>query len=145
MPTSQYLTAGMNLQCRFMAIRRKRRGAGPQKAPIQQLTRPVDEQIRAETVRLIEGNSNTIVSKGEALARAREQGLNLVQLDKQDAQPVCRILDYRQLQKEHSDVAEQKASKAFEVEVQSSKMKAIRIGCAPAVPPPRPKCRASGR
>lgn len=131
-PTVQCLTAGVNLQRRFMAIRRKRRGAAtPQRAPLQKLSRPVDGAIDAATVRLVEGDSHRIVSKAEAITLAREQGLNLVQLDQQEAQPVCRILDYSRMQQVYSDVAEKKASKALEAEVQSSRMKAIRVGCAP--------------
>lgn len=129
-PARQLYLPGMNHQCRFMAIRRKRRAqATPQRPAIQKLTRPVDEEINAAVVRLVEGNSHMVVLKEEAIARARQQGLNLVQLDRQESEPVCRILDYSQMQQEYEDIAEKKAAKAVEAEVQASKMKAIRIGC----------------
>lgn len=132
-PADKLSSVPVSHQCRFMAIRRKRRGAsGPQKPVIQKLIRPVDEEIVAATVRLVEGDTHSLVSKEEAIARARQQGLNLVQLNKQATEPVCRILDYSQLQQEHEEEAEKKASKAVEAEVQASKMKAIRIGCAAA-------------
>ena len=54
----------------------------------------LNEAIRAREVRLIFGDENSIVSKAEALSRARAEGLDLVAVAP-DANPVvCKLMDY---------------------------------------------------
>ena len=52
--------------------------------------------IKAETVRLIDEENNQIgiVARNEAISRAREAGLDLVEVAPTSAPPVCRIMDY---------------------------------------------------
>jgi translation initiation factor IF-3 len=52
--------------------------------------------IQARTVRLIDAENNQvgIVETDEALAKAREIGLDLVEVAPTSAPPVCRIMDY---------------------------------------------------
>ncbi len=52
--------------------------------------------IRAGTIRLIDESNNQvgIVSRDEALGRARENGLDLVEVAPTSDPPVCRIMDY---------------------------------------------------
>lgn len=52
--------------------------------------------IRAERVRLIDESNNQvgIINATEALARAREAGLDLVEVAPTSEPPVCRIMDY---------------------------------------------------
>lgn len=135
----QYLLAGMGHQHRFMAIRRKRKSVVPQKVVSQKLERRVDEEITAPTVRLVQEDSHTLMSTAEAIQRARQQGLNLVQMESKNQEPACRILDFRQLQQEFKDAAEKKATKALDAVVQASKAKAIRIGYDP---PMQMQCQA---
>ena len=56
----------------------------------------VNGWIRARTVRLIsaEGEQLGIVSLGEALATAKDGGLDLVEVSPNSDPPVCRIMDY---------------------------------------------------
>jgi len=56
----------------------------------------VNEAIRAENVRLIDENNVQIgiVSRREAIDRAREIGLDLVEVAPTSNPPVCRIMDY---------------------------------------------------
>ncbi|MBQ1906767.1 MAG: translation initiation factor IF-3 [Firmicutes bacterium] len=56
----------------------------------------INEQIRAREVRLIdsEGNQLGIVSTREALERAAEANLDLVNISPNAAPPVCKIMDY---------------------------------------------------
>jgi len=56
----------------------------------------VNEQIRAKEVRLIdeEGNQLGVVSIKEALEKAQEAGLDLVNISPNAAPPVCKITDY---------------------------------------------------
>ena len=56
----------------------------------------MNEQIRVPEVRLVDENSAQvgILPISEALARARERGLDLIEVAPQAAPPVCRIMDY---------------------------------------------------
>jgi len=56
----------------------------------------VNEQIRLSPVRLIDENNEQvgIVPTEEALRRAREVGLDLVEVAPMERPPVCRIMDY---------------------------------------------------
>ena len=56
----------------------------------------VNGGIRAEKVRLVDESNNQvgIVAKDEALGRAQEAGLDLVEVAPNSEPPVCRIMDY---------------------------------------------------
>lgn len=56
----------------------------------------INDQIRAREVRLIDetGQNVGIVAKFDALARAEEAGLDLVEVSPDAEPPVCKILDY---------------------------------------------------
>jgi translation initiation factor IF-3 len=68
----------------------------------------INEQIRISPIRVItaEGGQLGIVPTDEALARAREVGLDLVEVAPNEKPPVCRIMDfgkfkYQQKKKQH--------------------------------------------
>ncbi len=52
--------------------------------------------VRARTIRLIDESNNQvgIIETSEALAKAREAGLDLVEVAPTSEPPVCRIMDY---------------------------------------------------
>jgi translation initiation factor IF-3 len=56
----------------------------------------VNEQIRIPQIRLIDENNDQvgIVDTVEALRRARDAGLDLVEVARNERPPVCRIMDY---------------------------------------------------
>lgn len=56
----------------------------------------VNQQIRADTVRLIgaEGHQLGIISREEAMTKAREQEVDLVEVAPSADPPVCKLLDY---------------------------------------------------
>jgi translation initiation factor IF-3 len=56
----------------------------------------INQQIRAAQVRLVdEGNNQVgVITKEEALSRAQEAGLDLVEVAPNSEPPVCRIMDY---------------------------------------------------
>ena len=56
----------------------------------------VNGGVKAETVRLIDESDNQVgvVRKEDALSRAREAGLDLVEVAPTSDPPVCRIMDY---------------------------------------------------
>src|SRR5471032_2372610 len=83
----------------------------------------MNEQIRISPIRLIgaEGEQLGIVPTFEALTKAREAGLDLVEVAADERPPVCRILDYGKLRFATS----QKGNKSSKVRQQ--KLKEIRI------------------
>jgi translation initiation factor IF-3 len=83
----------------------------------------MNEQIRISPVRLIgaEGEQLGLVSTSQALEKAREAGLDLVEVAADERPPVCKILDYGKLRFANS----QKNNKAGKVRQQ--KLKEIRV------------------
>ncbi len=55
-----------------------------------------NNKIRAKKVRLIgaDGNQIGIISKEEAIKKAKKEGLDLVQVTSKAKPPVCKIIDY---------------------------------------------------
>jgi translation initiation factor IF-3 len=56
----------------------------------------INNRIRAREVRVIDqdGNNLGVISIGEALNKAREAGMDLVEMSSGGGIPVCRIIDY---------------------------------------------------
>ena len=83
----------------------------------------MNEQIRISPIRLIgtEGEQLGLVPTIQALAKAREAGLDLVEVAPDERPPVCRILDYGKLKFTTS----QKGNKSNKVRQQ--KLKEIRV------------------
>jgi translation initiation factor IF-3 len=56
----------------------------------------VNEQIRVSPVRVIssEGQQLGIITTADAISKAREEGLDLVEVAPNEKPPVCRIMDY---------------------------------------------------
>ncbi len=82
-----------------------------------------NEQIRITPIRLIgaEGEQLGIVPTSQALEKAREAGLDLVEVAADERPPVCKILDYGKMRFKNS----QKGNKATKVRKQ--KLKEIRV------------------
>ncbi|XP_024028795.1 translation initiation factor IF3-1, mitochondrial isoform X1 [Morus notabilis] len=71
----------------------------------------INEKITADVVRLVMDNEHTIVSRREALARARQLNLDLVEVSGKANPPVCKIMDFNKemYQKEVRDKERAKA------------------------------------
>jgi len=56
----------------------------------------INGQIRADRIRLVDESNNQVgvVAKEEALSKAQEAGLDLVEVAPNSEPPVCRIMDY---------------------------------------------------
>jgi len=83
------------------------------KGPQQQSGPRVNEQIRSAEVRLIDGDGEMIgvVTIEDALARANEAGLDLLEVSPNAAPPVCKLIDYgkyRYEQQKKANVARKK-------------------------------------
>jgi translation initiation factor IF-3 len=83
----------------------------------------MNEQIRITPIRLIgaEGEQLGVVPTFEALTKAREAGLDLVEVAADERPPVCKILDYGKMRFANS----QKGNKTGKVRQQ--KLKEIRL------------------
>jgi translation initiation factor IF-3 len=64
--------------------------------PQQQQGPRINEQIRISPLRVVDGEGKMlgVISRDEALAIARQQELDLVEVASQERPPVCRIMDY---------------------------------------------------
>src|SRR5687767_3628596 len=91
----------------------------------QQEEHRVNFRIEAREVRLIDAQGNMIgvVPTREALARAEEAGLDLVEIAPTAAPPVCKILDYGKFKYEAQKRANEARKKQKIIEVKEIKMR----------------------
>jgi translation initiation factor IF-3 len=84
-----------------------------------------NEQINAPQIRLIDytGDNLGVVPIGEALARAVETGLDLVEISPNADPPVCKILDYGKLKYEEQKKRNVARKKQKIIEVKEIKMR----------------------
>jgi translation initiation factor IF-3 len=85
----------------------------------------VNELITAPTVRLIDANGTQVgvVNRFEALRRAEEAGLDLVEVASSASPPVCKILDYGKYKYELQKKAAEARKKQKVIEVKEIKMR----------------------
>lgn len=85
----------------------------------------INERIRAKEVRLVDENDQMVgvVDTTEAMARAYEAGLDLVEVAPESSPPVCRILDFGKYKYELS-----KKEKANKAKSKATDLKEVRLG-----------------
>jgi translation initiation factor IF-3 len=85
----------------------------------------VNERIRIPNVRVVddEGNQVGVMSSRDALALARERGLDLVEVSPQASPPVCRIMDYGKFKYEASKRANKDKKKQHRIQVKEVKFR----------------------
>jgi len=85
----------------------------------------VNYRIRAKEVRLIgeDGDQLGIVTTDRALIKARDLGLDLVEVAPQAQPPVCRIMDYGKFKYEQSKKAQEARKKQTIIQVKEIKMR----------------------
>lgn len=85
----------------------------------------MNERIRAPQIRLVgaDGSQVGIVSIQEGLRRARDLGLDLVEVAPQAQPPVCRIMDYGKYKYERDVRQKEARKKQSRVEVKEVKMR----------------------
>ena len=78
----------------------------------------MNERIRIPNVRVVddEGAQVGVMTSQEALALARERGLDLVEVSPQASPPVCRIMDYGKFKYEASKRANKDKKKQHRVQ-----------------------------
>jgi len=85
----------------------------------------VNEQIGVPEVRLIDQNGENVgvVSKNEAMARAEEAGLDLVEISPGATPPVCKILDYGRFKYEDQKKKSEARKRQKTIDVKEIKMR----------------------
>jgi len=85
----------------------------------------VNEQIRIDKVRLIdeEGNQVGVVRIQDALTRADEAGLDLVEISPNADPPVCKILDYGKYKYEQQKKAAEARKKQKIIDIKEVKIR----------------------
>ena len=93
--------------------------------PPERDTTRINERIRVPEVRLIDENGEQvgIVPTPEALERAREKDLDLVEVSPTSKPPVCRILDYSKYKYEQEQKAKQARKHQQQVNVREIKLR----------------------
>ncbi len=112
--------AGGHLKRRTETIKGKRKD--PEKKEVRART---NQQIRCDEVRLIdaEGQQLGIMTPREALYKAEESGLDLVEVSPTAKPPVCRIMDYGKYRYELSKKQQDAKKKQAVVEVKEIKLR----------------------
>ncbi|MDG2021743.1 MAG: translation initiation factor IF-3 [Phycisphaerales bacterium] len=92
----------------------------------------MNERIRITPVRLIDENGEQagIVETPDALRRARDLGLDLVEMAADSRPPVCRIIDYGRYKYEQA-----KKEKANKAKTKVSELKEVRLGRSMKIDP----------
>jgi len=101
------------------------RGRGPRFIPPPQETHRINQRIRVPEVRLIgaDGSQVGVVPISDALRRAEEAQLDLVEVAPSASPPVCRILDYGKFKyQQHKKEAESKRKQSI------TTLKELRLG-----------------
>ncbi len=104
---------------------RRRRYRRPQPKPVIVQKLRVNNFIQAPEVRLIgpEGENFGVVSREEAIEKARSFELDVVEVSPKAVPPVCRIIDYGKFQYKEMKQAQQKRANQKKVDT-----KGIRLG-----------------
>ena len=97
----------------------------PQQRPNRDEGPRINEQIRVEKVRLVDENGEMvgIVSVSEAIRKAEDAGLDLVEVSPNASPPVCKILDYGKYKYEQQKKASEARKKQKVVEVKELKLR----------------------
>lgn len=85
----------------------------------------INHQIRATELRVIgaEGENIGVITISDALSRAREAGLDLIEISPKAVPPVAKIMDYGKFQYDENKKQKQQKAKAKVVEVKSLQVK----------------------
>jgi translation initiation factor IF-3 len=93
--------------------------------PTRDLGPPINNRIRFPELRVVDddGNQLGVMETRQALAMARDQGLDLVVVAPQAQPPVARILDYGKFKYEQSKKTKEAKKKAHTVDIKGIRMR----------------------
>ncbi|KAB2847015.1 MAG: translation initiation factor IF-3 [Hyphomicrobiaceae bacterium] len=97
------------------------------KAPVEREPQGprINDAIRAREVQLISesGENLGVIGRSDALAKAQEAGLDLVEISPNANPPVCKILDYGKFKYEQQKKAAEQKKKQKVIEIKEIKMR----------------------
>jgi translation initiation factor IF-3 len=85
----------------------------------------INHQIKAAELRVIDSNGANlgVITLSDALGKAQEQGLDLIEISPSAVPPIAKIMDYGKFQYEANKKVKQAKSKAKTVEVKNIQVK----------------------
>lgn len=85
----------------------------------------INEQIRVPEVRVVDerGGQMGVMKTDEAVAKAKELGLDLVEVAEKAKPPVCKIIDYGKYQYQQEKKAKESKGKQTKIEVKGIRLK----------------------
>jgi len=83
----------------------------------------INEDIRSREVRLVNGSKVSVVCIDVALRRAREVGLDLVEVSSNQEPPVCKIMDYGKYKFEKAKKEKEAKKKQKVIQVKEIKLR----------------------
>lgn len=85
----------------------------------------INHQIRAAELRVIDSNGANlgVITLSEALGKAEEQGLDLIEISPNAVPPIAKIMDFGKYQYEINKKQKQAKSKAHTVEIKNVQVK----------------------
>jgi translation initiation factor IF-3 len=101
-----------------MRIHRHRRGQP--KFAIPQFK--VNEQIEAPQVRLISDDFNGVLPTSEAIAKAREEGMDLIEVSPKAEPPVCKMMEYSAFKYQKEKEIKKQRAQSKEVEIKGIRL-----------------------
>ncbi len=89
----------------------------------------INNEIRSLEVRLVDGESSTVIKTRDAIALAEERGLDLIEISPNAVPPIAKIMDYGKFEYEQKKKAKEVKAKAHKTETKSIQ---IKIATGPA-------------
>ena len=98
---------------------------GPRKKAQQGPRVNINERIRASELRVVgpEGENYGVISTEEALVKAKEKGLDLIEISPNAVPPIAKIMDYGKFLYDHKKKEKERKAKASTVETKSVQVK----------------------
>jgi translation initiation factor IF-3 len=92
---------------------------------IERITTRINEQIRVSPVRVIseDGQQLGVIPTDQALGRAREVGLDLVEVAPTERPPVCRIMDFGKYKYEEKKKEQASRRKQHQVQIKELRVR----------------------
>uniref|UniRef100_A0A1D1YG11 Translation initiation factor IF-3 n=1 Tax=Anthurium amnicola TaxID=1678845 RepID=A0A1D1YG11_9ARAE len=101
--------------------------AKPKEAPNSMQGPRLNEAITARFIRLVTDAGHGVMSKGEALDRARRLNLDLVEVQRTAKPPVCKIMDYHKEKYKKETTEKERAKGKSESTIRKGDFKEVRL------------------
>lgn len=111
--------------------------------PKLDITRRVNEQIEAEKVLVVGEGESEVLSLADAIKMAKAKQMQLVEVDRQEAMPICRVMLFGKWMEKSKTMHDAVFTARKESVEAASKIKGLRMGCD--IPLPSLDARPPGR